>query len=299
MLRQFVPSVEHGKPNPSLVDQLSRLLFVASHGEQVKTCVISGAGVSTASGIPDYRSPKGSYSTGHKPMTHQQFVSSESNRKRYWARSVAASSYFKHAKPNDGHYALAELEKNGFVHGIVTQNVDRLHKRAGSQNVLELHGHVDDVSCLTCGKSYSRPGFHEEVRMANNDFFVAKIDPVQSKDIRADGDAHLSISDFREFIIPGCKSCGGVLMPTIVFFGGAVPAEARDRSFQMVKDSGSVLVVGSSLTVWSSFRLVKAAKEQGKPVAIVNIGPSRADDICDMKVESEIAPLLRSMVDVL
>jgi len=253
--------------------------------------------MSTESGIPDYRSPEGSYSKGHKPLTHMEFVNSLEKRKRYWARAVVAQKYFTSAKPNLGHFALADLEKMGHVSELVTQNVDRLHSRAGSQQVLELHGHAEGVSCLNCGTEYNRQEYQDKILKVNRDWFTANMNPKSIVDIRADGDAHLDVSDFQEFHVPGCILCDGTLMPTIVFFGGNVPESVRDRSFTAVNNADKLLVCGSSLTVWSSFRLCKAAHKGGKEIAIINVGETRADSICDFKVDDvSCATMLSSLM---
>ncbi len=264
---------------------------------------MQGAGLSTESGIPDYRSPNGSYSRGHKPLTHQEFVKSSLLRKRYWARSVFASQAFVQAKPNLGHQAIARLERAGYVNpGIITQNVDRLHQRGGSVNVLELHGHTDGVFCRSCAEEFSRPAFHKKILEANQNWFNQHMpDAGKDVDLRADGDAQLDSSDFKSLHVPPCPACGvGVLMPTIVFFGGSVPQSTRDKSFEMVEACNKIVVVGSSLSTWSAFRLIKNAVAAGKPLLVINAGETRADPLVSAKLDSVASgPLLWAVAEEL
>mmetsp|Transcript_6324 Transcript_6324/g.7699 ORF Transcript_6324/g.7699 Transcript_6324/m.7699 type:complete len:329 (+) Transcript_6324:128-1114(+) len=260
-----------------------------------KTLILSGAGLSTESGLPDYRSPLGSYSVGHKPMTHQEFVGSSLKRKRYWARSLAGVKFFSGVTPNSGHFSIAGLEKLGLINGVVTQNVDRLHQAAGSKEVLELHGNSHYVKCLSCETLYSRKEYSESMRMLNERWLGDKMEDLSQKDIRADGDAHLNTEDFDDFVVPSCRRCEGVLMPDIVFFGGTVSPEVKARSFRMVDNCDQILIVGSSVTVYSSFRLCRAAKQQGKPVVAINIGETRADDMLDLKIESRCGDVLSNL----
>lgn len=259
--------------------------------------------MSTESGIPDYRSPQGSYSKGHKPTTHQQFldnVDGEEVRKRYWARAVTAAGRFEQVRPNAGHAALAALERRGLVASVVTQNVDRLHQAAGSSAVLDLHGHVNGVRCRSCLSEFPRSAFHEKVAGINSSWLQRFVGPDAPVDMRADADAHLDVKDFADFCVPGCEECGGLLMPTIVFFGGNVPQAVREESFRCVADADKVLVVGSSLATWSSFRLCKAAAQQGKEIGIVNAGPTRADELCAFKLDqTSSATLLHGLLEAL
>jgi len=218
-------------------------------------------------------------------MTHQEFVKSGERRKRYWARAVVAQRHFLRAQPNASHIAIAALEQAGHVSRVITQNVDRLHTMAGSKNVLELHGHGSGVKCLSCGNETSRREYQDNLYKVNKTWFDEHLNPDDIVDIRADGDAHLDITEYDSFFVPSCVQCGGVIMPTIVFFGGTVPSQVKEDSFQAVHDADSLLVVGSSVTVWSSYRLCKAAKEQGKPFGIINVGDTRADPIADFKID--------------
>jgi NAD-dependent deacetylase sirtuin 4 len=292
---QFVPRAALTR---AAAGDVARL--VAFLGGGGGACVISGAGLSTESGIPDYRSENGSYSKGHKPLTHQDFMSSAELRKRYWARAVVAAKHFVQAAPNRGHLALATLERRGVVSSVVTQNVDRLHVRAGSVNLLELHGHTDGVQCVACGHESSRGAFHERVRRGNEAWFEEHWPPGLA-DVRADGDAQVDTASLERFVVPGCALCGhAVLKPTIVFFGGNVPEAVREHSFQLVRQSARVLVVGTSLATWSSFRLCKAAHEAGLPLAVLNAGPTRADNLCSLKLDqASCAALLHAATEQL
>jgi NAD-dependent deacetylase sirtuin 4 len=295
---EFVPRAALSRPAAGDVARLAA--FLGKGGLGGGACVISGAGLSTESGIPDYRSENGSYSKGHKPLTHQEFMSSLDLRKRYWARAVVAAKHFVQAQPNRGHLALSALERRGIVSSVVTQNVDRLHVRAGSVNVLELHGHTDGVQCVACGHESSRAAFHERVRRDNDAWFEEHM-PRTGLDVRADGDAHVDTASLGHFQVPGCALCGhAVLKPTIVFFGGNVPEAVRERSFQLVRECSRVLVVGTSLATWSSFRLCKAAHEAGVPLAVLTAGSTRADSLCQLKLDqASCAALLDAVTEQL
>mmetsp|Transcript_2714 Transcript_2714/g.3886 ORF Transcript_2714/g.3886 Transcript_2714/m.3886 type:complete len:298 (-) Transcript_2714:950-1843(-) len=292
-MRRFVPVVP-ALSQGAIKQNVERVAEFLKSGN---VCVLTGAGMSTESGIPDYRSPEGSYSKGHKPLTHQEFTGSELLRKRYWARAIVAAGFFKDAQPNIGHTSLAKLESKGYVSSIITQNVDRLHQRGGSKNVLELHGHTGGVRCRSCETEFSRSEYHKTLEYVNRDWMTEHL-PEQNPDLRADGDADLVVEDFNEFHLPGCQICDGVLMPTIVFFGGNVPERVREESFRQVRAASKLLVLGSSVTVWSGFRLCKEAKTLGKELAVVNIGKTRADDICDFKVDQiNTGPLLEQVTE--
>ena len=254
-------------------------------------------------------------------MTHSEFISSESVRKRYWARSVFGIEFFSRARPNRGHFALAQLEKGGFVNSLITQNVDRLHQAAGSSKVLEIHGHGHGVSCLNCKTEFSRKLFTNDLKEKNAEFleevkrrderrkakklmkvtlgeFDEDLEDVEVSKQRADGDAELgdSSTDFSRFEIIPCYACGGVLMPTIVFFGGFVPQEVKNKASELVEECDQILALGSTLQTFSCFRLVRDAKEQNKKVGIVNFGQTRADPIADFRIEANIGDLLTDVV---
>eukprot|EP00927_Polykrikos_kofoidii_P078943 TRINITY_DN75745_c0_g1_i1.p1 TRINITY_DN75745_c0_g1~~TRINITY_DN75745_c0_g1_i1.p1 ORF type:complete len:322 (-),score=48.48 TRINITY_DN75745_c0_g1_i1:139-1104(-) len=272
------------------VDKLR--LFV--NGER-SVAVITGAGLSTESGVPDYRSPQGSYSKGHKPMQHAEFMRSLSKRKRYWARSLIGWRWFASAKPNRAHLALAQLERIGWIASVITQNVDRLHKEAGSLNVTELHGTTKNVECMSCGVSFPRLHFQSDLELRNRAWIDEWLSLGDVVDIRADGDAHISASDFANFEVPNCTKCGGIIKPSVVFFGGAVPEAVKESAMRQVMAADRLLVAGSSLMVFSSFKLAKAAHKAGKELLILNIGTTRADDLATTKIEGrcgEVLPLI-------
>lgn len=264
-----------GHPCGAALDDLVDLV----RGGRGRVVCVTGAGISTESGIPDYRSPEGSYSKGHKPMQHWHFIRYPSQRQRYWARSLRGYEAFSTSKPNAAHYALAALEDNAYISGVITQNVDRLHQRAGTRNVVDLHGRNDEVQCLTCQHTLPRKNYQMELARVNASWIDRYIPPTAVVDLRADGDAHLSVEDFAGFVVPGCKACGGVMMPRVIFFGGSLEPSVKQKARDMVENAEALLVLGSSVQVASAFRLVSTAVTAGKPVAIVNIGETRADSI--------------------
>ncbi|PIA47594.1 hypothetical protein AQUCO_01400315v1 [Aquilegia coerulea] len=229
---------------------------------------MTGAGISTESGIPDYRSPNGAYSTGFKPITHQEFVRSIRARRRYWARSYAGWRRFTAAQPGPGHISLAALEKVGRINFMITQNVDRLHHRAGS-NPLELHGTVYSVICLDCGSSLCRNEFQDQVKALNpkwataiENLNIGSPTPGSDKSIgmkqRPDGDVEIDEKFWEEdFHIPPCRKCNGVLKPDVVFFGDNVPKDRADEAMEAAKGCDAFLILGSSLMTMSAFRLVR------------------------------------------
>ncbi|MBS0382763.1 MAG: NAD-dependent protein deacetylase [Proteobacteria bacterium] len=262
------------------IERLAEWLAARSH-----VTAITGAGVSTESGIPDYRDGDGNWKRS-PPVQYRDFVESEAVRKRYWARSMVGWPMFTAARPSAAHFALAGLERVGHVTQLVTQNVDRLHQRAGSRNVVDLHGRLDVVRCLANNHRFDRDAFQTRLRDANPDWNVA---PAR---IAPDGDADLEGIDFDAFNVPACEVCGGVLKPDVVFYGESVPRETTAAALAAVEASDGVLVAGSSLMVWSSFRLVRAAVERSIPVVAVNRGRTRADDLYAFKCEGECGAIL-------
>ncbi|MDN3258817.1 NAD-dependent protein deacetylase [Streptomyces sp. CSDS2] len=232
--------------------------------------VLSGAGISTESGIPDYRGEGGSLSR-HTPMTYQEFTASARARRRYWARSHLGWRTFGRAEPNAGHRAVAAFGRHGLLSGVITQNVDGLHQAAGSEDVVELHGGLDRVVCLSCGARSARRELARRLEEANAGF-----EPVAAG-INPDGDADLTDEQVGDFRVLPCALCGGVLKPDVVFFGEAVPPRRVERCRELVREATSVLVLGSSLTVMSGLRFVRQAAQEGKPVLIVNRDPTRGD----------------------
>ncbi|MFF8931942.1 NAD-dependent protein deacetylase [Streptomyces longwoodensis] len=232
--------------------------------------VLSGAGLSTESGIPDYRGEGGSLSR-HTPMTYQEFTASAPARRRYWARSHLGWRTFGRARPNAGHRAVAAFGRHGLLSGVITQNVDGLHQAAGSEDVVELHGSLDRVVCLSCGAFSPRRELARRLEEANAGFA-----PVAAG-INPDGDADLTDEQVGDFRVVPCAACGGVLKPDVVFFGESVPPGRVEHCRALVRRSTALLVLGSSLTVMSGLRFVRQAAQEAKPVWIVNLSPTRGD----------------------
>jgi NAD-dependent SIR2 family protein deacetylase len=263
------------------IDALSH--FIERHP---RLFVLTGAGCSTDSGIPDYRDSAGEWKR-RPPIRYQEFVGNEHARKRYWARSLAGFRRMRLAQPNDAHHALATLERRGRIAQLVTQNVDGLHHAAGSENVIDLHGRIDTVRCLGCGQRTSRDELQRELERRNPSF--AALDAVEAPD----GDADLEGVAFETFDVPACSACGGLLKPDVVFFGENVPAERVQRAMAPIASSDAMLVVGSSLMIYSGYRFVTAAADAGKPIAAINLGRTRADDLLALKVEDRCSDALR------
>jgi NAD-dependent SIR2 family protein deacetylase len=253
--------------------------------------VLSGAGLSTESGIPDYRGETGSRRRG-TPMTYQQFTAGESDRRRYWARSHLGWRTIAGALPNAGHRAVARLAGAGLVSGVITQNVDGLHASAGTQQAVELHGSLHRVLCLACGTRSSRRHLEELLDQANPGFraVAAQINP--------DGDAELPREHIETFRTVDCQVCRtGTLKPDVVFFGESVPKPRVERCYALVDAASALLVLGSSLTVMSGLRFVRHAAKQGKPVVIVNQGPTRGDELAALRVALPLGAALTRLAD--
>lgn len=264
-----------------------------------RAVVLAGAGCSTESGIPDYRGPEGSLRT-RTPVQYNDFVRSEAARVRYWARATVGWPRFSSARPNAAHRALAELEAAGRVSGIITQNVDRLHHAAGSRNVVELHGSLAAVRCLACGGRTPRSVFQERLLAANAEWAERLAARTPDGDIASapDGDAELPAWALEGFRVPACE-CGGVIKPDVVFFGENVPAGTVEDAWRVFGEGEVLLVVGSSLTVYSGRRFIYRANETGVPIAIVNVGPTRADAIAAVKVEGRLGDVLPRLAESL
>lgn len=248
--------------------------------------VLTGAGCSTGSGIPDYRDAGGEWKRT-PPIRHQQFVTDPQARARYWARSMAGWMHIDGAQPNTAHHALARLERDGRVQQLVTQNVDRLHQKAGSRAVIDLHGRIDRFVCLRCGTHGERALFQERLERCNPGY--AAVSAAQAPD----GDADLERRDFSDFVVPDCEHCdGGMLMPDVVFFGANVPADRVGQAMDALDAADAMLIVGSSLMVWSGYRFAARAAGQGKPIAAINLGRTRADPLLGLKVEGDCAEVL-------
>ena len=241
--------------------------------------LLTGAGLSTESGIPDYRGPSGRARRA-QPMTYQAFSGSEAARQRYWARSHLGWRHITGATPNAGHRAVATLERHGLVRGIITQNVDGLHQAAGAAAVTELHGSLHRVVCLSCWQRTSRLALDDRLRAANPSWSASTSDAA----VNPDGD--VALEETGGFAIVDCLECGGVLKPDVVFFGENVPRDRVDEAARRLDEADAMLIVGSSLMVYSGFRFVDRAARAAKPVAAVNLGQTRADGLFALKVES-------------
>jgi len=249
--------------------------------------VLSGAGLSTDSGIPDYRGATGSLRR-HTPMTYQTFTRDPAGRHRYWARSFVGWRQIGDARPNAGHRAVAALQRAGRVGEVITQNVDGLHQAGGARDVLELHGGLDRTVCLGCGDVASRADLDARLRAVNPGFR-----PEATDEVNPDGDVELPEEALEAFVMVDCLACGGgPLKPDVVFFGETVPRDRVDRCFALVEDARSLVVLGSSLTVMSGYRFVIAAAKRGIPVAIVNSGPTRGDAKATVRVEAPLGLVL-------
>jgi NAD-dependent SIR2 family protein deacetylase len=250
--------------------------------------VLSGAGISTESGIPDYRGPDGERRV--TPMQYRDFVGSSEARQRYWARAFVGWRNFSAAAPNDGHLAVSRLQHAGHLGAIVTQNVDELHQAAGAQDVIDLHGALSRVVCLTCDDRTSR--WDLDARMAaDNPTFAA-----QTGEIRPDGDVTLDEVKVAGFVVPRCEVCGAdTLKPDVVFFGESVPKDRVERSFALTDAAPALIVLGSSLVVFSGFRFVRRAAQNGIPVAIVTLSPTRGDALASVVVNAPLGPTLTAL----
>jgi len=250
---------------------------------------LSGAGLSTESGIPDYRGPTG-LARGAQPMTYQVFTGDPQARRRYWARSHVGWRQVGDARPNAGHLAVAALQQGGQLSGIITQNVDGLHRAAGASDVVELHGSLHRVVCLNCGDQTRRTALERRLVAANRSWHAG----VGQQ--RPDGDVELDEADIERFCLVDCAVCGGVLKPDVVFFGETVPAERVARCFALVEAASALLVLGSSLTVMSGYRFVRRAARLGLPIAIVNQGPTRGDAAATVRVDAPLGRVLPGLL---
>ena len=270
-------------------DELEVLVRIRDLLAGARFALLTGAGLSTDSGIPDYRGPG---SPPRTPMTYQEFVKAAANRQRYWARNHIGWSHLRHADPNQGHRAAAELERRGHLTGLITQNVDRLHQDAGSVNVVDLHGRYDQIVCLDCRRTYSRrllAGMLEEL----NPGFIDRAKESGLVEMAPDADS--TVEDqalISSFVVAVCPACGGTLKPDFVYFGENVPKDRVEMSYRMVDDADALVVAGSSLTVMSGLRFVRHAAKDGKPVVIINRGATRGDDKATVKLEAGVSESL-------
>lgn len=265
--------------------ELDRLVALLADGSAL---VLTGAGLSTASGIPDYRGPQGSLRR-HTPMTHQAFTGSAEARQRYWARSHLGWARFGTAVPNAGHLAVTALQDLGLLVGVVTQNVDGLHGAAGTRGVVDLHGRLDRVVCLACGDVSPRDLLAARLAGANTGWTAS------AGHLNPDGDVDLD--DASGFTVVDCARCGGLLKPDVVFFGGAVPRELVAQTYALADRARALLVLGSSLQVMSGYRFALHAVKRGIPVALVNQGETRADHLAALKVEQPLQVVLPALAE--
>ena len=250
--------------------------------------VLTGAGCSTESGIPDYRDANGDWKRP-QPVTWQAFRDDDATRRRYWARSLLGWPTMAQAQPGPAHLALARLEAAGQVEQLVTQNVDGLHSAAGSRGVVDLHGRIDTVLCLHCGERTTRAALQQRLLAANPAWAAL---PARAA---PDGDADLAQTDFSSFAVPACARCGGMLKPDVVFFGESVPRERVETALAALARADALLVAGSSLMVFSGYRFALAAAAQGKPIVAVNLGRTRADALLALKVEQSAGAALTAL----
>jgi NAD-dependent SIR2 family protein deacetylase len=248
-----------------------------------RVLVLTGAGLSTDSGIPDYRDSDG-VRRGRTPIQGPDFRRDEAVRRRYWARSMVGWPTLARAAPNVGHQALAVLEEAGRIDGVITQNVDGLHQRAGSRRLIELHGNIHGVVCLACRRVCERASIQTELLEMNPGLFAV------DAEVRPDGDAEVELEALQHFHVPVCAHCGGTLQPNVIFFGDNIPAERTAAALGMMEQAGS------SLMVFSGYRFCKLAAAAGKPIAAINLGKTRADDLIGLKVQAAAADVLPRLV---
>lgn len=261
------------------IDDLRR--WISHHARVV---VLTGAGCSTASGIPDYRDEQGEWKR-RPPVMYQAFRAQESTYRRYWARAYAGWPRFTAAEPGAAHHALAAWEQAGSLARVVTQNVDGLHQRAGSRDVIDLHGRLDDVVCLSCRERTTRASVQNAMTAANASWRA-------SFTVAPDGDADIDAAAIDRFVPPRCSNCGGLLKPDVVFFGENVPNARYEDARSAIDTADALLVAGSSLMVYSGFRFVRQAHDNGLPIAIVNRGRTRGDELATLKVEGDVGTVL-------
>ncbi|XXF76115.1 NAD-dependent protein deacetylase [Myxococcaceae bacterium GXIMD 01537] len=276
-------------PSPSTVaDVDAGVEALASLLRGRRLVVLTGAGCSTESGIPDYRGP-GTRERARSPIQHREFMTRAETRARYWARSLLGWPHFSASRPNTAHQALAGLERDGRVLGLITQNVDQLHHAAGSQRIIELHGALARVRCLGCGAIEPREALQTRLHALNPDFSERAVE------LRPDGDAELAAEVVRAFQVATCLYCEGVLKPDVVFFGDNVAPPIVEAAFALLEEGDALLVVGSSLAVYSGFRFVQRAADRHVPIGILNLGESRGDELADVRVEARAGDVLPAL----
>lgn len=287
--RRWVPSA------PELDEHQVLRLVDGLRGGAV--CLLTGAGFSTESGIPDYRG-EGTAKRARNPIQFRQFLADQRGRQRYWSRSMVGWPRFRSAEPNRAHLAARRLELAGIVSGIITQNVDRLHSRAGSKTAVELHGALEEVVCLDCGRLEHRDDLQARLVALNPDFVARAVE------LAPDGDADLDETEQGRraldlFRVASCRNCLGTLKPNVVFFGEGVPRATLDGALTHFERSRALLVVGSSLAVFSGYRFVRRARQERKPVFLVNVGATRADEVAQLKVSGTAGLVMSRLAEIL
>jgi NAD-dependent deacetylase sirtuin 4 len=285
---RMTPSLE----SPSVFDATEGVEALAALLRGRRLVVLTGAGCSTESGIPDYRGP-GTRARARNPIQHREFLTRPEVRARYWARSLLGWSRFSSARPNPAHQSLAELERDGHVLGLITQNVDRLHHAAGSQRVIELHGALARVRCLDCEALELRMELQERLLALNPGFAERTVE------LRPDGDAELPVEAVAAFRVAACTRCGGTLKPDVVFFGDNVPPPTVEAAFSLLEEGDALLVVGSSLAIYSGFRFLQRAVDRHLPIGLVNMGECRGAELVDVRVEARAGEVLPRLVAAL
>jgi NAD-dependent SIR2 family protein deacetylase len=275
--------LRHGM-SPAAPATLDALLSFLTRSRRL--LVLTGAGCSTESGIPDYRDATGAWKHS-APVMYQDFLASAATRRRYWARSLIGWRTVAAARPNAAHAALARMERAGLVHQLITQNVDGLHDRAGSRKVIDLHGRLDGVVCIECGDRSPRAVLQAALEARNPGRVQAA-----ASELRPDGDADPGAASWDDFDVPCCGRCAGVLKPDVVFFGEPVPRERTAEAFARLAEADALLVAGSSLMVFSGYRFARAAAERGLPLAIVNLGRTRADALATLRIDRRCGEVL-------
>jgi NAD-dependent SIR2 family protein deacetylase len=288
-MQPFEPLAELGEAQPTDGAVAALADFVRAHP---RLFVLTGAGCSTPSGIPDYRDVAGQWKR-RQPVQYHDFIHRPEVRRRYWARSLVGWPRFIEARPNAAHHALAELERLGYVHQLVTQNVDQLHEQAGSREVIALHGRLGEIVCLRCGHRVGREVFQRNLAELNPRHALLAAQPLP------DGDAELDEAELEDFVVPDCPVCGDTFKPDVVFFGENVPGERVEAAHAALAQAAGMLIVGSSLMVYSGFRFCHAAAKRGVPMAAVNRGRTRADELLTLKLDAEAEVLLPALVTVL
>lgn len=283
-------NVSAGTRDTRVTDSLEALReFVDRHR---RLWVLTGAGCSTESGIPDYRDNNGNWKR-KQPLTLQNFLGSEAARRRYWARSLLGWPMFAQALPNPAHHALVRLQQEGRVALLVTQNVDRLHQRAGSREVIDLHGRLDRVVCLNCSSGEERDTWQYRLNHCNPGWAARWRSDAS---MAPDGDADLTGAPFEQFEVPACQACGGMVKPDVVFFGESVPRQRIETAMRSLQDADAVLAIGTSLMVFSGFRFVRAASQLRLPIVAISLGKTRADDLLEFRLQTSCSTALSALV---